>query len=85
MTFEQALREQCEKTSDRKRRAKRILAVLDSRPSKRRTRRLERMERHAAAELGRDASEIGDWSEIDWSKVFEMILKVLLTLLPLLL
>ena len=84
MTFEQALREQCEKTTDRKRRSKRILAVLNSKPSKRRTRQLERMEQHAKVELEMTWRVNIDWSEIDWSKVFETILKLLLALLPLL-
>ncbi len=79
MTFEQALREQCEATDARRRKAKRILAVLDAAPSKRRTRRLDRMQRHVEVELGMN---IADWSDIDWPKLFDTILKLLLALLP---
>lgn len=86
MDFETALRAQIEVSASRRRRARRVLEILDSRPSRRRTRQLARMERHALAALDSDA-KIGaiDWSAIDWAKVFEKILEVLLKLLPLLL
>ena len=90
MNFEQALREQLEATADLRRRGKKILAILNARPSKRRTRQIDRMERHVVAHLGSDyfgpdpdPIMVGiDWSSIDWSAVLQVILKLLLALLP---
>ena len=79
MTFEQALRQQLEATPDRKRRGKKLLALLNSPKSKRRTRKIERLQRHAEAHIGR---EPGDWSDIDWASLFDTLLKLLLALLP---
>lgn len=62
-TFEAALRENLEAQPKQRRRAKRILAVLDERPSRRRTRILERLEMHARVELDFDGE---DWSAVDW-------------------
>jgi hypothetical protein len=71
-----------------RRRGKRILDVLKSRPSKKKDRTIARMERHAAAAIEREApTEDGvsiDWSQIDWKKWLGIILKILLMLLPLL-
>lgn len=84
MDFETALRKQLEKRPDRNRIARRrILAVLDAKPSKARTRRLARMERAAAGVVGADAGAI-DWSAVDWLKLFETILAVVLKILDLL-
>ena len=82
MTFEQALREQLEATADLRRRGKKILAILNARPSKRRTRQIDRMSAHTAAHLGIDEGLGIDWSVIDWSAVLQVILKLLLALLP---
>lgn len=84
MTFEQSLRAAIQADPARRRRARRIQEVLDMRPGRRRQRVLDRMARHAAAALGEEPSAI-DWSQVDWAKVFDLILKVLLALLPLLL
>ncbi len=94
--FAVELRAQLEADPKLSRRGKRILEILKSRPSRIKTRRLERMERHALAalEVGDlpssptpQAMEVGaiDWSTIDWSAVIGKILDVLLKLLPLLL
>lgn len=86
-SFEHNLREQILKTAPRRRKSARILAVLDAKPSKKRTRTIDRMERHARAALEGDANLNGraiDWSKIDWAKVFDIILKILTALLPLL-
>ncbi len=84
MNFEDALREQIEARPRLGLKGRRIRAILDARPSKRRTRQLERMEAHAAAVVGKPAGAI-DWSAIDWAKLFEQILALLLALLPFLL
>lgn len=97
-TFEQALREQLEQSPKRRFRGKRLLALLDAPPSDRRTRVLARLERYAVARLEDDGvtvpvvqytdpdgtvAEGRDWSQVDWAKVFEIVLKFLLVLLPL--
>ena len=66
------------------RRGKKILAIINGPRNKRRERILNRMERHALAHMGAGADGI-DWSTIDWAKVIEGLLKLLLMLLPLLL
>lgn len=94
-SFEYNLRMQLEADANLHRRSKRLLAILDAPPSRRRTRRIEMMEWRAVkgcvdCGYGRqvsDASEFGkiDWSKVDWAKLIGMILDVLLKLLPLLL
>jgi hypothetical protein len=80
-TFEEALRTQIESKPTRKLRAKRILNILNKPDSARRRFLLKRMENHAAAQL--DVNPVGfDWSTVDWSKLFDMLLKILLALLP---
>ena len=79
-TFEQALRENLEAQPTQRRRSARILEVLDSRPSRRRTRILERMEKHARAEAGFQGK---DWGAVDWPSLLKSILDILLKLLPL--
>lgn len=79
-SFEVNLQEQLTGTPVLVRRAKRILDILNSPPSPRRTRRIARMERHAAAAI--DATGKIDWSKVDWAKFLETILAVLLKLLP---
>lgn len=83
MDFETALRAQIA-TRKATRRAKRLLAILDAPRSRARTRRIERMERHAAAAAGLNSTAGIDWESIDWSKLFETILSILMKLLPLL-
>ena len=88
--FEFNLRKHLEANPSRKRRAKRILAILDSKPSRRRTRRIEAMEKHVEAQLAASGRmkywvDMPDWSAIDWAKLIDIILKLLLALLPFLL
>lgn len=90
MDFETALREQLETQPRGRIRGKRLLKILDSKPSKRRTRILARLEAHARTHLVSEgvvgADAVGfDWSSVDWQKVFDVILKILLALLPFLL
>jgi hypothetical protein len=61
----------------------RILAILRSRPSKRRTRRINAMEHHAIGSIGLPVGgPIIDWiSDIDWAKWGPIILKVLLAII----
>ena len=82
-SFETALRQQIEETPVRKRRAKKLLAVLDMEDGPRRQRILARLERHAAAHLELDG-QVGaiDWANIDWAKLFEQIFKLLMMILP---
>lgn len=100
-TFEQAFREQLLADPKLKRRGRRLLAIIDGPASRRRTRRLARMERHALACLDEkqllalkvpatvlaDPNGLSaiDWSKIDWKKVFMTILETLLKFLPLIL
>ena len=79
-SFEHNLRQQLEADPKLRRRGLRILAVLNERPSKRRTRRVARMEAHSAAHLGLTGAI--DWSKIDWQKVVMAVLQMLLALLP---
>ncbi len=89
MNFEQWLRAASESTSARKRKAKRVLKLLDEPDSPRRTRILARIERHVAAQLGLnlpsdDPTKLSafDWSSVDWVSIFETIFKFILALLP---
>jgi hypothetical protein len=92
MDFASALREQIVTRKVRGLRARRLLALIDGPKTRRRERVLTRLERHATAELvsmGRmtaaQAAGAIDWSAIDWNKVFDVILKILLAILPFLL
>lgn len=87
-TFEDVLREQLAKKPRKGRRERRLLELIDSRPSARRTRVLARLERHARAFLvseGAVGEGVGaiDWASIDWEKFFSNLLKLLLAILPL--
>lgn len=87
-TFEEALREQFTIRRGGKRLSrmeKRLKKLLDAKPSARRTRILERMERHARVALDLHEDARIDWSKVDWSKVFDFVMKLILMLLPLLL
>lgn len=84
-TFEQALREQIESSGTRRVRARRLLKVLNARPSARRTRVLARLERQAARFLEDEGVAAGragiDWGAIDWAALFDRLLKFLLSIL----
>lgn len=64
-------------------RARRLLRIIDGPKNARRRRVLERMERHTRAEIGAGGTGKIDWSKIDWEKLFEQILKLLMAILPL--
>ena len=88
VSFETALRAKLEADPKRSRRARRVLEILDSRPSRRRTRRINAMENHAIAVLkteGLKPAAAIDWSKVDWAKVIDKILDILIQLLPILL
>jgi hypothetical protein len=68
--------------------AKRLQKLLDAPPSERRTKILARLERHVRAELVEQsvagADSVGfDWASVDWAKVLDIVLKLVLLLLPL--
>ena len=92
-SFEYNLRQQLESDPVGIRQGKRILAILNARPSKRRTRRIAAMESNVKEQLENKGlwpafAEYGssiDWSTIDWSVVFMFVLKILLALIPFLL
>lgn len=56
-----------------------------------RNRRLRRMERHAHLHMEDDPNAVFgptgliDWNKVDWTKVFLTVLKIVITVLPLLL
>lgn len=80
MDFETALREQISKRKAT-RRAKRILAILDAPKSARRSRQIQRMRDTAAGAAGLAGVSGIDWSKVDWAKLFEVVLSILLKLL----
>ena len=88
IAFEHNLRAQLEAEPKLRRKAARILAILNARPSKRRTRQITRWEAHAAAELQlNDEIPVGsriDWSSVDWMKWLGIIVSVILALLTIL-
>jgi hypothetical protein len=89
MTFAEALKQQLE-SRKLTRRGKRLLDLINSKPSRRRGRILERLERHARIHLNQEGvgTTWQGWDglkNVDWDKVFEGLLKLLLALLPLLL
>lgn len=65
--------------------SKRVLAILDAKPSLARTLFLNRMEAHARVALGLGSREGIDWSQIDWSKILDFLLKLAAIILPLIL
>ena len=87
-SFADNLRAQLEAEPKLRRKAARILAILNARPSKRRTRQIARWEAHAAAELRLDAlpRRFGqiDWSQVDWARWLSIIVSVILALLTIL-
>lgn len=70
---------------------KKILAIIESRPSRRRTRRIAAMESNVKEQLLNKRKlppSFGfriDWSQIDWPTVFQWVLKILIALIPFLL
>lgn len=82
MDFATALRQQIV-TRKATRRSKRLLELIDGPKSARRTRVLERLESHARVTAGVAQAGAIDWSSIDWGKLFESILQLVLMLLPL--
>lgn len=89
MTFADAMKAQLE-ARQMTRRGKRLLDVINGPESKKRTRVLERLERHARVHLnhmGVGTTWTG-WDgikSVDWNKFFEGLFKLLMALLPLLL
>lgn len=81
MNFAQALRQQIVDGGFRVR-GKRLLAIIDGPHSRRRTRILERLERHARVQMGFGEKQKIDWSTVDWGKLFEELLKFFLAILP---
>lgn len=89
--FEDDLRAGLESTPVLKRRAKKILDLLDSKPSKKRTRRIAALERHFWAHLSSAGVMDTPWSDnidwgaeaIDWAKWLPIILKILALILTL--
>lgn len=94
VTFEEMLRQQIDKPGRRRLGKRLVQKVLDAKPSARRTKALARLEghtrQHLLAEGALTAAQANgtkaiDWSSIDWSKFFDGLLKLLMTLLPLIL
>ena len=83
--FVSNLKAQLEADPDRGRRGARILRVINSRDSKIRTRRLARMEAHARAVIGGDVNTAIDWSKVDWGKVIDKIIDIILKFLAIIL
>ena len=81
-TFEEALRDNLVAQPAQRRRAKKLLELLDGYPSRRRTRTLDRLERHARASTEFRGA---DWGALDWSSLLKTLIDLLLRILPLLL
>ena len=92
VTFAEGLRAALEADPPRRRKAKRLYQLLDAKPSKKKERRLRVLERCVQAHL-EDGLEMTlvtgplgiDWSQVDWMKVLDIVLKIAMVLLPLLL
>jgi hypothetical protein len=90
-SFEGSLRVHLEKAGpEKKRQTRKLRELLDSPPSRRRTRLLERLERHTIAhlqaegKLGNEATFGAiDWSTVDWNKILDFVMKLLTMLIPL--
>jgi hypothetical protein len=63
----------------------RLLVLLNTPDSPRKTRRLARMEQHVRVHLGMDQAKVIDWSKIDWPTLFADILQLIMAIMPLLL
>jgi hypothetical protein len=62
---------------------RRLLKILNAAPSKRRTAILKALETRARDKLGVGATQAIDWSAVDWQKILDFLLKLLVILLPL--
>lgn len=87
MTFLEALREQVE--TRKSRRGRLLLRRLDRMRPARQSRVVARLESHARAHLIHEglAASVGaiDWGAINWERVFEVLLQILMAILPFLL
>lgn len=63
---------------------RRLLKIVEAKPSKRRTAILNLLETRARDKMGVGATEAIDWGQIDWQKILDFILKLLAILGPLL-
>lgn len=91
MTFAEAIKKQIIERKQT-RRGKRLLDIINDKPSRRRTRILDRLERHARLQLEdigyKKAATIDDWSEVsekDWGAFFQKLFEFLMKMLPLIL
>jgi hypothetical protein len=88
MEFAEVFKKQIE-SRKATRRSKKLLEVINSKPSRSRTRILERLERHARVHLeGEGVALTNGWEgvgERDWDKFFDGLLKFIMKILPLLL
>lgn len=86
LTFQEGLQQKLDtdpafRKSATGKRVKRLLALPDSNPRKKRV--LDRLEKHARVHLGKSEKQKIDWGAIDWTKLLElfaMILKMILAL-----
>ena len=62
---------------------RRLLKIIRSAPSKRRTAILKALETRARDKLGVGATQAIDWEAVDWGKILDFLLKLLVILLPL--
>jgi len=95
MTFADALKAQINRNGANRGKTRRLTALLNERPSRRRDRALNRLEEHALVHLRQegfdniaDKAEEGDWSGVsdrDWNKFFTGLLSFLMAILPLIL
>ncbi len=85
MTFEDALKEQFAENPDLQSQHSDVYRILNMEPGRRKRRRLRLMEDHVRGGLGIHGSGLIDWSKIDWSSLLQGILKIIMTILPLIL
>ena len=92
MTFDEALKQQLLKHKRTRGNAGKLLVLINEKQSTRRTKILDRLERHARVFLKdhgyKNVEEINDWSGLsdkDWDKFFDSLLKFLTAILPILL
>lgn len=81
--FETQLRKHIEADPHATAQSEGILKILHEHAGPRKQRRIDRMERRVRSELGlTDTAQI-DWASIDWATLLPLIMKIVLTLLPL--
>lgn len=85
MTFAESLKQHLESKSRLTRGEERVIEVLKMRPSKKKERILRAMESHVRAHFGESNPVRGDWESFDWATLLPIVLKIIVTLLPLLL